>query len=436
MLTQSIEERASTLYTVRNDDATPRDVVIEHPVRAGWTLTSGVKPAESSASAHRFRVTVAPKATATLTVAEMRPIDSQVAVSNISDDQIALILRGRNVAAGIEPQLHAVAAQSREVARVQQTIYERQAEIRRIGEDQARVRENLKALKGSDAEKALAERYSRQLSTQEIGSRCCGARPKRPRPIGRRSSRSCRRPLAAVVARRRAPDVSDPLRRLPDLAAHLATALAGPLPGARIHDRLSPRLLDGSLPPPAGRDRPAAVLILLFPRDEVPHVVLTVRGADLPHHADQISLPGGRPAPGETPEDTALREAVEEIGVDVTGLTIAGRLTPVHIGVSGFTVQPIVALSDTAPVFVPAPGEVAAVLEVPLALLADPATLRSRPPRPRRRRDRRALLRGRRPPGVGRDGDAARRAAGGLWLGARLAAQSRQAASRARAGSR
>ena len=171
--------------------------------------------------------------------------------------------------------------------------------------------------------------------------------------------------------------MSDPLRRLPDLAARLATALAGPLPGARIHDRLSPRLLDGSLPPPARRERPAAVLILLFPRDGVPHVVLTVRGADLPHHADQISLPGGRPAPGETPEETALREAVEEIGVDAAGFTIVGRLTPVHIGVSGFTVQPIVALSDATPVFVPAPGEVAAVLEVPLAVLADPATLRS-----------------------------------------------------------
>jgi len=167
VMTQSIEERASTLYTIRNDDATPRDVVVEHPLRAGWTLTGAVKPAESSAGAHRFKIAVAPKSTATLTVAEMRPIDSQVAVSNISDDQIALILRGRNVAAGLEPQLRAVTAKSRELAEVQRGISDRQAEVRRIGEDQGRVRENLKALKGSDAEKALAERYSRQLSTQE-----------------------------------------------------------------------------------------------------------------------------------------------------------------------------------------------------------------------------------------------------------------------------
>ncbi|MEO5820084.1 MAG: CoA pyrophosphatase [Vicinamibacteraceae bacterium] len=171
--------------------------------------------------------------------------------------------------------------------------------------------------------------------------------------------------------------MSDPFRSLPDLAAHLTVALRGPLPGARIHERLSPRLLDGSLPPHAGRERPAAVLILLFARDDVPHVVLTVRGADLRHHADQISLPGGRPSPGETAEETAVRETHEEIGVDGTAFTIAGRLTPVHIAVSGFTVQPIVALADTAPMFVPAPGEVAAVVEVPLAVLADPATLRT-----------------------------------------------------------
>ena len=171
--------------------------------------------------------------------------------------------------------------------------------------------------------------------------------------------------------------MSDPLRRQPDLAVHLAAALAGPLPGTRIHERLSPRLLDGSLPPPAVRERRASVLLLLFPSEWTPHVVLTVRGADLPHHPDQVSLPGGRPAPGETPEETALREADEEIGVAAGGLVVAGRLTPVHIAVSGFTVQPIVALAETQPLFVPAPGEVAAVLEVPLAHLADPATLRT-----------------------------------------------------------
>jgi hypothetical protein len=167
VLTQSVEERASTLYTIRNDDAAARDVVLEHPVRAGWTLTGGAKPAESTATAHRFKVAVAPKSTATLTVGEVRPIDSRVTVSNISDDQIALILRGKGATAGLEPQLRAVAAKSREVALVQRAIYDKQQELSRITQDQTRVRENLKALESTSAEKALVERYARQLSTQE-----------------------------------------------------------------------------------------------------------------------------------------------------------------------------------------------------------------------------------------------------------------------------
>jgi 8-oxo-dGTP pyrophosphatase MutT (NUDIX family) len=170
--------------------------------------------------------------------------------------------------------------------------------------------------------------------------------------------------------------VSDPLGHLPDLVTRLEAAFAAPLPGARVHDRMTPRLLDGSPPAPAVRERPAAVLVLLFPRDGAPHVVLTVRGAGLPHHADQISLPGGRPAAGESPEATALREAAEEIGVEPAGVAILGRLTPVHIPVSGFTVEAVVGVAATAPVFVPDPREVAEVLEVPLAVLADPAHLR------------------------------------------------------------
>ena len=160
---------------------------------------------------------------------------------------------------------------------------------------------------------------------------------------------------------------------LSDLAARLEAAFTAPLPGARVHARLTPRLIDGTIPQRAPQERPAAVLVLLFPRDGVPHLVLTVRAAGLPHHADQISLPGGRPAAGETPEATALREAAEEVGVDAAAITILGRLTPVHIPVSGFTVQAIVGLVAERPAFVPAPGEVAAILEVPLATLGDPA---------------------------------------------------------------
>src|SRR5262245_24661099 len=72
--------------------------------------------------------------------------------------------------------------------------------------------------------------------------------------------------------------------------------------------------------------RRAAVLFLVGCLDGMPALVLTERGAHLRSHASQISLPGGRIEPGETPEDAARREAHEEVGVVVDHVEVLGRL--------------------------------------------------------------------------------------------------------------
>jgi hypothetical protein len=166
-LTEVVEERATTVYTVRNEDKEARQVIVEHPIQAGWRLAGGAEPEETSASAHRFRVRAEPNATTTLTVDEVLPLERSVAVSTLTDDHVALVLRGRDVDASVEPQLRGVLAQSRGVSRLREAIAERQQEISRIAEDQTRVRENLKALGTSGAERQLTERYARQLATQE-----------------------------------------------------------------------------------------------------------------------------------------------------------------------------------------------------------------------------------------------------------------------------
>ena len=103
---------------------------------------------------------------------------------------------------------------------------------------------------------------------------------------------------------------------------------------------------------------------------------LTVRASGLARHAGQISLPGGASDPGETLVDTALSEAAEEIGVDRASVRVLGELTPVHVIVSGFTLHPWWASPTARPAFVPAPGEVAEVLEVSLDDLRDASRIR------------------------------------------------------------
>jgi 8-oxo-dGTP pyrophosphatase MutT (NUDIX family) len=106
------------------------------------------------------------------------------------------------------------------------------------------------------------------------------------------------------------------------------------------------------------------------------HLALTVRGSGLRNHTGQVSLPGGRVDEGETLEAAALREANEEIGIDPSAIELLGRLTPLHIPVSGFLLHPIVGFTPLRPAFQRAEWEVARIIEAPVALLSDPALVK------------------------------------------------------------
>ena len=164
--------------------------------------------------------------------------------------------------------------------------------------------------------------------------------------------------------------------QMPTLPEVLRRALAGPLPGFDAQLRMAPRFAGVVPPRVADADfRPAAALLLLYPRDDRWHVPLTVRGSRLRHHTGQVSLPGGRIDPGESPEAAALREAEEEVALDRGDVTLVGRLTPLPIGVSRHLLHPIVAVAPRRPDFRVVEPEVERLVEVPLALLRDPTAV-------------------------------------------------------------
>jgi hypothetical protein len=168
VMTQSTQERQENSYTIRNRDTSPRTLVVEHPARPGWKLTDDdAKPAESSASFHRFRLTIEPKKTTTLVVKEYRPLVNRYELSNVGDNEIKFFLEQKMINADVEKALRQVLSQKNDIAVIDAVISGRRAEVSNISEDQKRVRENMKALKGSAEEKALVERYVRELNEQE-----------------------------------------------------------------------------------------------------------------------------------------------------------------------------------------------------------------------------------------------------------------------------
>jgi hypothetical protein len=155
-------------YTVRNEDAAARTVVVEHPQSAGWTLAPGTPaPAETSSSAYRFSVPVEPKQSASFVVREARAEESRTAVSDLGDDQVTVIVRDLKADAKTTEALRAIMAKKAEMEAVDRAMAAKDSERETIGGDQERVRENMKALKGSAEEKRLLERYVQQLATQE-----------------------------------------------------------------------------------------------------------------------------------------------------------------------------------------------------------------------------------------------------------------------------
>jgi 8-oxo-dGTP pyrophosphatase MutT (NUDIX family) len=129
-------------------------------------------------------------------------------------------------------------------------------------------------------------------------------------------------------------------------------------------------------PAPADSDpalRSAAVLVPLVEHPGGMTVLLTQRTAHLPSHAGQIAFPGGRLHPADTsPEDTALRETEEEIGVARERIELIGRMNAYDTG-TGFRVVPVIGLIRPPVALTPEPGEVEDVFEMPLDFILDPA---------------------------------------------------------------
>jgi hypothetical protein len=161
------EERETKTYKISNSDTAPRDVIIEHPARPGWKLAEGAKPEETSASFLRFRVKVEPRKSAQLVVQEYHPLETELALTNLTSDHIAMFVDQKRLTPALEQALKRVLDQKTVIAGLDAQLSSRQQEVDGISSDQTRIRENMKVLKGSPEEKALLQRYTRQLDEQE-----------------------------------------------------------------------------------------------------------------------------------------------------------------------------------------------------------------------------------------------------------------------------
>lgn len=105
-------------------------------------------------------------------------------------------------------------------------------------------------------------------------------------------------------------------------------------------------------------------------------LLLTRRAAHLKFHPGQVSFPGGRVDQADTgPEETALREAWEEIGLPRERVELIGRL-PEYLTGTGYRITPVVGILTPPLAFRPDPAEVDEVFEISLSVVLDPGNHR------------------------------------------------------------
>lgn len=115
------------------------------------------------------------------------------------------------------------------------------------------------------------------------------------------------------------------------------------------------------------KPRNAAVLMLVYPKDDLAHLALIVRNTYPGVHSSQISFPGGKEELEDaTLEITALRETEEEVGIAMDKIEVIRQCSEIYIPPSNFLVTPYLGFSTENLQFVPNPDEVKRVLEFPI----------------------------------------------------------------------
>jgi hypothetical protein len=154
-------------YTLTNQTQRSRVVYIEHPIREGWTLKDTREPDGKSARFYRFRVPLDAGQKVELIVTERRPLVDGYALTNFTRADLELFIARHNIDQPTREILGKLVDLKTRIGDVDARIEAINKEIAQIGEDQQRLRENIKALAGTAEAKQLIARYVAKADEQE-----------------------------------------------------------------------------------------------------------------------------------------------------------------------------------------------------------------------------------------------------------------------------
>jgi hypothetical protein len=164
ILTTTTKQRESKTYTLSNRSGQERTVLVEHPFRPDFTLTSADKPVETARDVYRFEVKLPKGEAAKRTVAEERLLKEQVMLTNLDDNRIHVLINDSASSPKVKEALRTALVKKGTLAQTQQEIANQQRELNAIKTEQPRLRANLEKIPLTDP---LAKRILEKLNQQE-----------------------------------------------------------------------------------------------------------------------------------------------------------------------------------------------------------------------------------------------------------------------------
>jgi hypothetical protein len=153
-------------YTIRNVDQKAKTLILEHPLRQGYTLLNR-QPAEKTPSAYRFDVPLAAGASQEFVVNEERVYEQSYAVVSMTPDSMLQYIQNRVLSDAARRQLQRIADQKSKIAANDRELQIASSQVREVTSDEDRIRQNIQSLNAVSGQQQQVQTYARQLDQHE-----------------------------------------------------------------------------------------------------------------------------------------------------------------------------------------------------------------------------------------------------------------------------
>jgi hypothetical protein len=154
-------------YTIRNVDARAKTLIIEHPVRTNYKLTSTAKPVETAANVYRFEVALPANGNTDFPVTEEYVYDQQFTISSLTPDALLVAFRNRDVSDAARRQLQQIVDLKTRLAAITTEKSRNESDLNNIARDEERARQNIQSLSQVPGQQQIVQDYARGIADFE-----------------------------------------------------------------------------------------------------------------------------------------------------------------------------------------------------------------------------------------------------------------------------